>query len=83
MEPRMPVQASPIDMAPSCRGETRIPAVLERTLYLPSEVGGSGAGSKRDMLWFVEEVGFVLMVWWLSGLAEAVELSEGGMQWFK
>lgn len=60
-----------------------MPAVLERTLYLPSEVGGSGAGSKRDMLWFVEEVGFVLMVWWLSGLAEAVELSEGGMQWFK
>jgi hypothetical protein len=35
------------------------------------------------MLWFVEEVGFVLMVWWLSGLAEAVELSEGGRQWFK
>jgi hypothetical protein len=27
-----------------------MPAVLERTLYLPSEVGGSGAGWKSDML---------------------------------
>jgi hypothetical protein len=50
MEPSMPSQALPKLMAPSCNGETRMPAVLERTLYLPSEVGGSGAGSKSDML---------------------------------
>ena len=46
----MPSQALPKLIAPNCRGDTRMPADLERTLYLPSEVGGSGAGSKRDML---------------------------------
>lgn len=40
-----------MDMAPSCRGETRIPAVEERMRYRPSSVGGSGAGLRRsDML---------------------------------
>lgn len=31
-------------MAPSCRGDTRIPAVEERIRYRPSSVAGSGAG---------------------------------------
>jgi hypothetical protein len=43
-------QASPIDMAPSCRGETRMPAVEDRMRSLPSSVAGSGAGSKKDMM---------------------------------
>jgi len=51
MEPSMPSQALPKLMAPSCNGETRMPAVLDRTLYLPNEVGGSGAGWNIDMLW--------------------------------
>ena len=38
---------SPIDMPPRHSGETRTPAVLERTLYRPNSVGGSGAGVKR------------------------------------
>ena len=69
MEPSMPSQALPKLMAPSCNGETRMPAVLERTLYLPNEVGGSGAGSKMDMLWlFGEAVGKLIdLVDWFNG----------------
>lgn len=46
MLPMTSFQASPMLMAPNCRGETRIPAVELSMRYLPNSVGGSGAGLK-------------------------------------
>lgn len=39
----MPAQASPMDMPPSCNGETRTPAAEDRTRRRPSSVGGVGS----------------------------------------
>ena len=41
-------QASPIDIAPSWRGETRTPAVEERMRKRPSGVFGSAAGANTS-----------------------------------
>ena len=75
MEPSMPSQALPKLMAPSCNGETRMPAVLERTLYLPNEVGGSGAGSKSDMMWLYGEVGLKWLVGSIGQLSRTQDWS--------
>ena len=46
MEPMKDPHALPMLIAPRHNGETRIPAVLERTRYLPSSVGGAAGGVK-------------------------------------
>lgn len=46
MEPIAEAQASPMDMPPRQRGETRTPAVGERMRYRPSSVWGWAAGVK-------------------------------------
>jgi hypothetical protein len=50
IDPMKPCQASPMLMAPSCRGDTRMPAVDERIRYRPSSVAGSGAGMKMSAI---------------------------------
>lgn len=50
IEPMNSDHASPMLMAPSCSGLTRMPARFERTRYRPSSVAGSGAGWNRLML---------------------------------
>jgi hypothetical protein len=50
IEPMMPLHASPMLIAPSCNGLTRMPARFERIRYLPSSVAGSGAGLNNSFM---------------------------------
>lgn len=47
--PMKSFHASPMLIAPSCRGETRRPEVLLRIRYLPNSVAGCLASANRDM----------------------------------
>lgn len=54
-------QLSPMDIPPSCRGDTRIPALGESTRYRPRGVAGSGGALKISSIlvvawWFVDDV---------------------------
>lgn len=57
MEPIASFHASPIDMAPSWRGETRTAAVEDRIRYLPSSLGGSGADENAIAAYYRSRVG--------------------------
>ena len=50
IEPMKPFHASPMLMAPSCSGLTRMPARFARIRYRPSSVAGSGAGANSSFM---------------------------------
>lgn len=66
MLPMADDQASPIDIAPSCKGDTRMPAVDERIRYRPRAVLGSGAGEKKSVIvedWMIYVRNFRRTAW--------------------
>jgi hypothetical protein len=56
MEPIWSFHASPMDIAPSWRGDTRTPAVGARMRCRPRAVLGSGGGAKKSAMVLSGEV---------------------------